>query len=183
MEEIWKDVYEYEGLYHVSNLGNIKSLDKTVKSGIKNQETRFIKGKLLNFASDKDGYLQVSMTRNGKRKKYRVHRIVCFAFHLNIENKPQVNHKDGIKFHNYEWNLEWSTLSENRTHAYKTGLQNGLQRRGEKSNFVKLTSEQIVKIRNEYVPYKIKQKFLAEKYGVTQSAISSIINKRNWNYL
>lgn len=183
MEEIWKDIAGYEGLYQVSNLGRVKSLDKYVNTGIKNQEKRFISGKIIKQTSDKDGYLRVGLNINNSKKIFPVHRIVCLSFHENTENKPQVNHKDGIKFHNYEWNLEWSTLSENRIHAYNTGLQNGLNRRGEKSNFVKLTEDQILKIRSEYIPYKVKQKYLAEKYGVTQSAISAIINKKNWNYI
>lgn len=53
---------------------------------------------------------------------FRVHRLVCSAFHPNLENKPLVNHKDGIKWNNYKDNVEWSTPSENNQHALKTGL-------------------------------------------------------------
>jgi len=183
MVEIWKDVVGYEGLYQVSNLGRVKSLDKTVKSAIKNNNERFIPGIIMSFTQDKDGYFRIGLTKNKKKKIIPVHRIICSAFIENPENKPQVNHIDGIKNNNILSNLEWATLSENRVHSYATGLQTGINRRGEKSNFAKLTSDDVIKIRKEYVPYKVTQIYLAEKYGVSQAAINSILTRKNWHYL
>lgn len=183
MEEIWKEVKGYEGLYEISSIGNIRSLDKYVNSGIKNNPKRFIKGCVLKTFSDKDGYLYTGLTKDRKKRMLRIHRLVCDAFHDNPENKPQVNHIDGIKDNNFYQNLEWSTLSENRQHAYDTGLQNGLSRRGRKCNFTKLSKDTVISIRSEYKKGKIKQKDLAAKYGVSQSAISSILKRKNWAYL
>lgn len=183
MVEIWKDVIGYEGLYLISTFGNIKSLDKTVKSGTLNNPTRFIKGKQLKLRPDQDGYFRVSLTLNFKKKIHFVHRLVLSTFVENKFNKPQINHKNGIKSDNNLLNLEWCTLSENRSHAYATGLQNGLSRRGEKSNFAKLTKDQVITIRAEYVPYKVTQKQLGIKYGITQSGIQHIIKLKSWNYL
>ncbi len=79
--------------------------------------------KLIKVQVDKDGYLVVQLWKNSKPKKFKMHRLVAMAFIPNPENKPQVNHINGIKFDNSIENLEWVTQSENMLHAYKIGLQ------------------------------------------------------------
>ena len=74
-------------------------------------------GKAMAQYTDKDGYLYVFLTVNKKRNKYRVHRLVAKAFIPNPENKPQVNHKSGVKTDNSIGNLEWVTTSENQYHS------------------------------------------------------------------
>lgn len=111
--EIWKDVKGYEGLYKVSNIGNVKSL-KFNKSKKQKKLSLFLRS----------GYLSC-MLCNGKTKKmFHVHRIVADSFIENIENKPCVNHINGIKTDNNYLNLEWVTYSENTKHAYKNNLIN-----------------------------------------------------------
>lgn len=119
MEEIWKDIKDYEGLYQVSNLGRVKSLSKTLWNGVGYFES---KERILVPGKDKDGYLQVGLYKNKKRKSFKIHRLVGQHFILNEENKPEINHKDGDKQNNNVNNLEWVTSSENSTHAYKAGL-------------------------------------------------------------
>ena len=110
IEEIWKDVIGYEGIYQVSNLGNIKSKSR---NGTKNNyEWLYIKQNLK-----KSGYLNVVLTKNNNSKTFRTHRLVAIAFLLNKENKPQVNHKNGIRNDNCIDNLEWVTASENKKHS------------------------------------------------------------------
>ena len=109
MEEIWKDIKEYEGLYQVSNLGRIKSLPR-------NGTVQVVK--ILNPCKDTYGYLRIKLSKNNKAKKYQVHRLVAQAFIPNPENKPQVNHLDGNKLNNYYKNLEWCTNGENQIHSY-----------------------------------------------------------------
>lgn len=120
--EIWKDVIGYEDLYQVSNLGRVKSLDKTIKvCRSKGKEYQLVvKGRILKSIPIKTGYSQVGLTdKNGKLKVCLLHRLVAQAFIPNPENKPQVNHKDGNGRNNYLSNLEWCTISENGLHAYR----------------------------------------------------------------
>lgn len=119
--EVWKDVKGYEGLYQVSNLGRVRSLDRIVS---RNKRGSFLlRGKLASFYTDKDGYLGIGLTKNKKQTSYRAHRIVTDVFVPNPHNKPEVNHINGIKHDNRAVNLEWSTSSENQKHAFRTGLQ------------------------------------------------------------
>lgn len=114
MQEVWKNIKGYEGLYQISNLGRIKSLPR---NGTKPIET------IKKTTVDKYGYLRVSLSNKNKRKKVLVHRLVAQAFISNPQNKPQVNHIDGNKKNNVLENLEWCTNSENMKHAYKIGLE------------------------------------------------------------
>lgn len=108
--ENWKDVPNYEGLYQVSDLGRIKS----------NYNNRILKP-----SYDRYGYARFSATKNKKQKTLRIHRLVGELFIVNSNNLPQLNHKDGIKTNNCKDNLEWSTDSDNKLHAYATGLMIG----------------------------------------------------------
>jgi len=105
MEEIWKEIVGYEGHYEVSNLGNVKSL-------------KYGKIRILSKRFNGDGYLCVMLYLNNKTKHFKVHRLVGVAFVPNPEDKPQINHKDGIRSNNVSSNLEWMTNSENAKHGY-----------------------------------------------------------------
>ena len=114
--EEWKDVKGYEGLYQVSNLGRVKSLRRN---------------KLVKL-SKRGGYLRVSFTVNYNSKWFSVHRLVAQCFLPNVNNLPQVNHKDGVKTHNIVSNLEWCTNKENLRHAWKNNLCNNRLRKNRK---------------------------------------------------
>ena len=97
MIEIFKDIEGYEGLYQVSNYGSVKSLG--------NSKTR--KEKVLKPFNTTKGYLQVELSKQGKRKNYYIHRLVAQAFLQNPNNLPEINHKDEDKTNNHVTNLEW----------------------------------------------------------------------------
>ena len=114
VEEIWKDIPNYEGVYKVSNLGNVKSFNNRIKD--KNPII------LKQTIDRKNGYLTVSLSKNGKKKIYRVHKLVASIFIDNFNNYPVINHKDGNKLNNCVDNLEWCTYKQNIIHSWKNGL-------------------------------------------------------------
>ena len=114
-KEIWKDIFGYEGLYQVSDQGRVKSLERKVRHGRGIDLT--IKERILKPGTDRGGYLRVGLCDGGKQKTFKVHRLVCEAFHENPDNKPQVNHLNEIKTDNRACNLEWSTAKENCNHG------------------------------------------------------------------
>lgn len=105
MIEIFKDIAGYKGLYQVSNWGTVKSLG--------NGNSNNSKEKILKPTKDKKGYLTVDLYKDGKRKIYKVHRLVAQAFIENPNNLPQVNHKDENKKNNAASNLEWCDAKYN----------------------------------------------------------------------
>lgn len=109
--EIWKEIKGYEGLYEVSNLGRVRSVDRTVL--YKNGQTHIHKGKLLVPGVGKTGYMQVCLCKNGEMKHPLIHRLVAETFIPNPDNLPQINHKDENPSNNVLDNLEWCTAEYN----------------------------------------------------------------------
>ena len=95
--------------YAISNYGNIKNIKKN---------------KILKPCKNKNGYLEYTFCQNSIKKTFRIHRLVGLYFIDNPENKPYINHKNGIKTDNNFNNLEWCTAKENDTHARLSGLKN-----------------------------------------------------------
>lgn len=122
MEEEWRDVVGYEGLYEVSSLGRVRRVPGLVwqKNG---KPYNIRKYRILKGTPDKDGYLQVMPCINGIPRMRKIHRLVATAFILNPEDKPQVNHINGIIDDNRVDNLEWTTCSENVKHSFNILLR------------------------------------------------------------
>lgn len=175
MEEVWRKIEGYP-LYEVSNFGNLKTFN------CKNQGTT----KIMKPAKDACGYLRTMLL--GTDKKFhtiKVHRIVAKAFITNPENKPQVNHKNGIRHDNQVDNLEWCTASENINHAYQKLNKKRLA--GELNPAATVTNEQVLKIRSEYkqiVGGKITtKKDLAIKFGVSFYVVKRIVERKAWKHI
>jgi len=106
----WKSIENYEGIYEISENGDVKRIASTNNQyGI----NHILKHNIIN------GYAHVQLHKNSKAKSMRVHRLVCNAFKENLENKPHVNHIDGNKLNNHMSNLEWCTPSENEFHKHR----------------------------------------------------------------
>lgn len=110
----------YEGLYQVSNFGNIKSLARPVDRA---NYKRWLNTRVLSPHKNCYGYMVVTLRKNKKHLGLQVHRLVAKAFIPNPYKKRCVNHKDGNKTNNHVDNLEWVTHQENTIHAWETGLQ------------------------------------------------------------
>lgn len=151
--EIWKEIKGYEGLYSVSNFGNVKSLKRTVD--YKNGLTSNYNERVLSQESVKGGYKRVAISKNNKTKRFQVQRLVAIEFINNPKNKPCVNHINGIKDDNRVQNLEWVTYSENERHSYDI--------LGKVNNNRKLNSEQIDYIRKNCIKGIISSHFYSAK--------------------
>ena len=178
MSEKWKDIKGYEGLYQVSNLGRVKSLGRETLS--KRGVLMKFKGRMLSLNSkDKDGYILVSLVRNKQKTTSKVHRLVCEAFLPNPENRPQVNHKNGIKNDNRLDNLEWCTSSENQLHSIHTLSKKILK--GEEIGHNVLNENLIFKIlEKKREGYSYTE--LENMFGINRSTIHSAF-KYTWKHL
>lgn len=200
MKEIWKDlifeengiIHDYSGIYEISNMGNIKRLEKINKDkrSKKTIKEHFVTG------TNNNGYLLVSLCKNGRKERKLAHRLVAMVFIPNTDNKPQINHKNGKRNDNRVENLEWCTQLENNKHAWETGLI-------DKEKMKKLGKKYIeLNCRNNKKPVcqltkegriinKFKSIIEAEKQtGISNKHISSVCkNKRKttggyvWRYI
>ena len=116
-EEIWKPIPEYEGIYEVSNLGNVRSVDRYLDCKIKNVNKHLWKGRIISQQKRKDGRLTVALYSHSKRKRMLVHRVVADAFIPNPNNYPCINHKDENPANNKVENLEWCTYKYNNNYG------------------------------------------------------------------
>jgi len=143
--EIWKDVVGYEGFYTISNLGNVKSLDRLVDGRVNNKALR--KSKPLKPSKTKRGYMRVVLChKEGYKKNIPIHRLVAIAFIENKKNHPQVNHINGVKSDNTVGNLEWCDQAYNNRHARATGLNVALM--GEKNHSYGLKNKHSLRLKN-----------------------------------
>lgn len=121
VNEVWKDIQGYEGLYQISNLGRVKSLEHVVVT--KAGWSFTVREKLLKSHNNGSGYLFVHLCSNYEVSQQLVHRIVAKHFLDFVPGKHFVNHKDGNKQNNCVDNLEWVTTAENNKHSRAIGLQ------------------------------------------------------------
>ena len=185
-EEIWKDIiiekngvlYDYTGIYQVSNLGRIRSLDRITPDG------RNIKGQVKAVKINRDGYVMVELYKNRKGVRHLVHRIVATAFIKNDNpvNKTEVNHIDLNRKNNVVTNLEWISHTDNVKYSYKQGSHKGRQI-GEKNNKARLTEEQVIDTRRKYDSGEMTQMELAKEYNVGWSTIHNIVFRLTWKHI
>lgn len=164
MEEIWKDIPDWENLYQISSIGRIKSVryNKFRKSviGIR-------------------GYHTISLWNKRFNQTLYVHRLLAQLFIENPDNKTCVNHKDGNKLNNNLNNLEWVTYSENNKHAFDTGLKISNNKFGTQSKRGIFNKTDLHEIKN-MVNSGLNNKQIAEKFQVDSSTIQKIVSGKHY---
>lgn len=174
--EIWKDIPNFIGLYQISNFGRIRSVKKN-----KSQKMAFfIKERILKQMLAPQGYYKVDLYKNHKRNSKYVHRLLMESFIDNPENKPQINHINGIKTDNRIENLEWCTRSNNIKHAWTTKLNLGYKKDGELNPNASLTNFMAKNIRLSYFTGELTRVQLSKKYNVSVKCISDVINYKTY---
>jgi hypothetical protein len=174
MNEIWKPVVGYEGVYEVSNLGRVRSLDRIVSNGRK-------KGRVLRLAPlSHSGHLTVGLHWNGQQKTQMVHRLVLESFVGPCPPGMETCHfPDRSPANNRLDNLRWDTNAANKADMAIHGTKHFP--RGEKNAGAKLTADQVVRIRD--LARTQKQKDIAKLFGVGPGRISTIVSGRGWKHL
>lgn len=176
-EEIWKDVVGYEGLYKVSNLGRIRSLDRVVAHHTAGTAVR--KGKIRKLSFD-GNYLNVSFTKDKKTVTRRIHRVVAEAFIPNPDNLSDVDHIDCDKLNNCVSNLRWCTSAENTGYAWENGLIHPIPyaERSEWSRERSAAANRRAVIRSDGKWYKSTTD-AAKDLGVSRGAVSHVLRGLN----
>lgn len=175
-EESWLPVVGYEGLYEVSDLGRVRSLDR-VKARKGGQSWYVLPGRYLKLLSDRHAYRRVSLYRESRAAGgraaacgYFVHRLVAMAF-LGTPGHEQtdVNHRDCNPSNNTLGNLEWATRKENMVHASVNGLLDGTH--------ASISDEDVAAIREMGVSRLYTQKFIAKTFGIRQQTVSKLLGR------
>lgn len=176
MHEIWKAIKGYEGLYEVSSLGRVKSLGK----GGQNQFQGNERCKTLRIK--RGGYYGINLHKNGEASSRTVHRLVAETFIPNPDNKPQVNHKNGIKTDNRVENLEFCTSKENINHAFENGLSSQL---GERNAGSKLNDKKVRVIKHILKEnwFGLSQGTIGKIFDVNQQNVSNINKNKRWSHI
>lgn len=178
MEE-WRPIKDYEGLYEISNLGRVKSLNYK----------RTGKKKILKNMECGNGYLTVSLTKNGKQKVFYIHRLVAVAFIPNPESKPCIDHINTIRTENCVWNLRWVTYEENNNN-HLTNKKQSESKKGDKCyNYGKKgkychSSKKVVQLSCDGVLIKIWDCIIGieREEGFNRSAITDCCKGRRKDY-
>ena len=160
MKKTWREIGFTRGKYHISNTGSVKSFAQN-------------RPKILSTQIDKVGYESVKLYIDGSHKRYSVHRLVAKAFISNPNNKPEVNHKNGIKHDNRYSNLEWVTRSENMVHADRNGYLS--DKKGYKNPASNFSKADVYEIMSLYPQGWFTQKEIANAYNVHTSTIQRLI--------
>lgn len=175
--EIWKSVKSKDMVLLVSNLGNVRAPAHTTSY------TRLRGGKEQNFSSSfkerdiskyvtKTGYYEVAISKNGKRVKHLLHRLIGKAFVSGYSEELTINHIDGNKLNNFHKNLEWVSLAKNTKLQWQSGL---VDLNGENHPLHKLTTKQVVYIR-KLLNQGVSAHTLAIIAGVSPGYVSKIHN-------
>lgn len=166
--ESWKPVVGYEGLYEVSDMGRVRSLDKPKIPGMPGRGRRI--GRVLILSPNSVGYLQATLSKNSKASRISVHKLVLEAFVCLRPKGKETRHLNGNQKDNLLSNLRWGTIEENR----QDSRRHGTLRVGCKNGMSKLTKKQVRAV------FRAKgfQREIAKRFGVSQYSVCGIKNKK-----
>ena len=167
-DEAWVNVVGWEGMYHVSNTGRVKSVERTVDHS-PNPIT--VKERIMKTAAGPHGYPAVNLSRDGKRHLFCVHRLVLEAFVGPRPHNYVACHYDGNKLNNNLSNLRWDTRKANRRDMI-----------GQGNYGMKLKEEDVVKIITAYSSGET-QSSIAKRFGIHQTNVSKIVIGRIWSHV
>lgn len=177
MEEVWKAIPDFEGLYEASSMGRIRSLDRLVTG--KNGVTKRFSGRVMVLVPMNTGYVTVALSKGGRPVRYLVHRLVALTFIPNPDGLEEVNHKDGVKHHNALSNLEWMSRVRNIRHAMGVGLIQGL---GESNPAAKLDDNSVLRVK-ELLRLGLHPNEIAPLFNVQPSTVFDILLGRSWVHI
>lgn len=175
--ENWKPISGWEGLYEVSDIGRIRSVERVVRC---RDGTRTAPSVVRKLNPNRKGYLQAHLSAGDRRAVVAVHLAVATAFIPNPKQKPTVNHRHGDKRNNAATNLEWATFVENNNHALATGLR--VNPRGSLHGMAVLNEVSVLAIKRELAEGK-KQNAIAREWNVSNSLINQIANGAIWQHV
>ena len=168
-KEVWRDVVGYEGLYQVSSMGRVRSLDRMTFNGVANY---IKKGRVLKQKLDNHGYYRVNLYKDKKCKTWLVSRLVALAHIPNTNGLPYVGHMNDIKTDNRVINLYWTNASENLMHS---GMHLEIAKKRDISKVIKALSIPIVAISEErIITFASMQE--AQRQGFCSGKISMCVN-------
>lgn len=178
----WRDVSGWEGKYKVSDRGDVLSVSRIILSKDHNDKPTkaIVDEKILKSKIEKTGYVSVTVKDRDRRMTFRVHKLVAQAFIPNPENKPQINHINGIKTDNRVENLEWCTQVENAKHAVATGLNTPTI--GTRHWNHKHSEEDALLVKTEYEG-GMSRKQISKKYGYEYVFVYNVTSGQRWKHI
>lgn len=169
--EIWKPCVQ-DSRYIVSNLGRVKRIVATPRHPVTNE--------CVQPQTNKNGYEFITFVQNGKPKHYRVHQLVCWAFHGEpLPEQTDVNHIDNDRTNNCADNLHWCTRKEN----LHWGKQQGRDNKGERNGQAKLQPDQVREIKRLLRETNLSHSTIGAMFGVGDGAIQFINVGRTWKHI
>jgi predicted XRE-type DNA-binding protein len=175
--EEWRSIPSFP-CYEASSFGRIRSLPHITLHGHRRQST------VLSQQVAKDGYCVVTLLQGCKKRPYRVHLLVAEAFLGERPEGADVRHGPGGQQDNSAANLSYGTREENEEDKKRDGTFNhGGSKPGEENRNAKMTAEQVLQLRKLRAAYGYSQKELAERFGITQAAVSQILSRKTWTHL
>lgn len=175
----WAMISGFEGIYEVSNSGQVRRVGPAAKTG-NGRGGGAVIGRIKTPQIINGGYEVVILWKGGKPFPRLIHVLVARAFIGPCPIGKEVNHKDGMKRNNSDGNLEYVTHSENNFHAYRNGLRHPTPSYGEDHGRAKLTWDEVLEMRRLYRPRIFGAPRLAKMFGVNTRTAGRIVSGQSW---